>query len=472
MRFYIETFGCTSNFGNSRELAEALQEMGHTPSGLKEAEAVIVNTCAVTERTERKVLRRLRELEGERLVVAGCLAKALPESIHGIICRKVMGLLNGGQATALADLFGDSSSSRQAGQESMPNASLSCSPSSSPLCLPRSSAPASTHSASSHPTSSLPTSSQPTSSQPTSSLSTSPLLASNHCSLCSIVNVAEGCNGSCSYCIVRKARGGLKSRPPEEIIEQIKRVATAGAAEIQIAAQDTAAYGQDLGFSLAGLLQMASRVTGDFQLRVGMMNPDSILFQLEELIEAFSSPKVYKFLHIPLQSGSDEILQSMGRKYNSTDFLAVADAFRKEYEDITIITDIITGFPGEREDHFLESMRAIDRLQPDKVNVTRFSQRPGTGAAGMYDMPDRIKKDRSRAMTELWLDIAARRNLRYLGRLLPCLVVEAGKEGTVKARAANYLGVVVVGEKIPLGSRLMVEITECNSFYVSGRAVD
>ena len=452
MRFYIETFGCTSNFGNSQDLAEALQEMGHTPSSLKEAEAVIVNTCAVTERTERKVLRRLRQLEGERLVVAGCLAEALPDSISGISCRKVVGLLNGARATALADLFGDSPSRRQAGQESMPNASLSCSPSSSPSSLPQSSAPAS---------------SLPTSPHPTSSLSTSSL-----CSLCSIINVAEGCNGSCSYCIVRKARGRLKSRPPEEIIEQIKRVAADGAAEIQIAAQDTAAYGQDLGFSLARLLQMAAHVPGDFQLRVGMMNPDSILFQLEELIEAFSSPKVYRFLHIPLQSGSDEILQSMGRKYKAKDFLAVADAFRKKYEDITIITDIITGFPGEREEHFLESMRAIDRLQPDKVNVTRFSQRPGTGAARMYDMPDRIKKDRSRAMTELWLEIAARRNRRYLGRLLPCLVVESGKKGTVKARAANYLGVVVVGEKIPLGSRLMVEITGCNSFYVSGRAVD
>ncbi len=452
MRFYIETFGCTSNFGNSLDLAEALQEMGHTPSSLKEAEAVIVNTCAVTERTERKVLRRLRQLEGERLVVAGCLAEALPDSISGISCRKVVGLLNGARATALADLFGDSPSRRQAGQESMPNASLSCSPSSSPSSLPQSSAPAS---------------SLPTSPHPTSSLSTSSL-----CSLCSIVNVAEGCNGSCSYCIVRKARGRLKSRPPEEIIDQIKRVAAEGAAEIQIAAQDTAAYGRDLGFSLAGLLQMAARVPGDFQLRVGMMNPDSILFQLEELIEAFSSPKVYRFLHIPLQSGSDEILQSMGRKYRAKDFLAVADAFRKKYEDITIITDIITGFPGEREEDFMESIRAIDRLQPDKVNVTRFSCRPGTGAAGMYDMPDRIKKDRSRAMTELWLDIAARKNRRYLGRLLPCLAVEAGKGGTVKARAANYLGVVVVGENIPLGSRVMVEITGCNSFYVSGSAVD
>ena len=110
MRFYIETFGCTSNFGNSQDLAEALKDMGHNPSGLKEADMVIVNTCAVTERTERKVLRRLRQLEGERLVVAGCLAEALPDSIRGISCRKIMGLLNGARATALADLFGDSPS--------------------------------------------------------------------------------------------------------------------------------------------------------------------------------------------------------------------------------------------------------------------------------------------------------------------------------------------------------------------------
>ena len=108
MKFYIETYGCTANLGNSQDLARALQEMGHIPSSLHEADAVIVNTCAVTEKTERKVLRRLSLLQGERLIVAGCLPVAMPESISGISCRERLGLLNRSAAARISDLFNES----------------------------------------------------------------------------------------------------------------------------------------------------------------------------------------------------------------------------------------------------------------------------------------------------------------------------------------------------------------------------
>jgi len=287
---------------------------------------------------------------------------------------------------------------------------------------------------------------------------------------CAVVNISEGCNGSCSYCIVRKARGPLKSRSPEEVKAQVNELVGKGYVEMQISAQDTAAYGSDLGTNLAKLLERVAEVSGNFRVRVGMMNPSNILSQEKELIRAFHSPKIYRFLHIPVQSGSDAVLQSMGRKYNAHDFQSAVEAFRSEFPDITIITDIIAGFPGETDEHFQESLQLIDRLQPDKVNITRFSKRPGTPAALKYDMPDRIKKDRSREMTRLWLDIARERNRRYVGQIFSVLVTEQGREGTMKARAENYLGVLVAGKAF-LGERVTVEVVESNSLYVLGRAV-
>jgi MiaB-like tRNA modifying enzyme len=414
MRFYIETFGCTSNFGNSQDLAEALREMGHIPSGLKEADMVIVNTCAVTERTERKILRRLRQLEGERLVVAGCLAAAIPQSIQSLRCRGRLGPLRQGDAARIAALFDGWAVPSEHRHIDAPLRESS----------PRGES-------------------------------------------CGIVNVADGCNGSCSYCIVSKARGRLKSRPVEDVVFAVKRLAQLGTAEIQISAQDTAAFGSDLGSDLAGLLETLTEIPGDFMLRVGMMNPDSAQLIQDRLIEAFQSPKIYRFLHIPVQSGSNEVLKSMGRHYSVQDFIDIVKAFRSSIPDISINTDVIVGFPGETDEDFEESMSLIKRLQPDKVNITRFSPRPGTSAARLYDMPDRIKKDRSREMTRIWLEIAERRNSRYLGKVLHALVTECGRGKTMKARSANYAGIVIPGA-LDLGRWCQIKIMEATPYYLSG----
>jgi threonylcarbamoyladenosine tRNA methylthiotransferase CDKAL1 len=418
MKFYIETYGCTANFGNSQDMAEALQEMGHISSPLDEADAVIVNTCAVTEKTERKILRRLSLLQGKRLVVAGCLYTALPESIHLINCRERLGLLSRSAAGKIADLFDDSFSTKQFGV---------------PECAPHAPQVA---------------------------------LASRR-NLCGIVNVAAGCNGGCSYCIVRKARGKLVSRDPKEVVEAVQKLVGSGIAEVQLTAQDTAAYGLDRGTSLPELIDKVTDVPGRFMVRVGMMNPDTARPVLMELMQAFRSPKVYRFLHMPVQSGSNRILESMGRRYTAEDFLGIVDAFREKFQDLSIITDVIVGFPGETEEDFRQTLELIRLLQPDKVNVTRFSRRPGTRASLLYDMPDRIKKDRSRELTRLWLEIAGTRNHRYVGQVLDALVTECGRGATMKARSANYTGIVVSGAP-NLGSSCKIRIREANPFYLDG----
>jgi threonylcarbamoyladenosine tRNA methylthiotransferase CDKAL1 len=173
---------------------------------------------------------------------------------------------------------------------------------------------------------------------------------------------------------------------------------------------------------------------------------------------------------MPVQSGSDRILKSMNRRYSAEDFLRIVDYLRQSIDDISLITDVISGFPGETEDDFRETMGLLKTMQPDKVNITRYSSRPGTPASMLYDMPDRIKKDRSRELTRLWLEMAARRNIGYEGKALDVLVTERGRGNTMKARAMNYTGMVIEGEP-KLGSTIKVKVIGSNAFYLIGRAL-
>ena len=241
------------------------------PSSLDEADAVIVNTCAVTEKTERKIVRRLSLLQGERLIVAGCLPVAIPESVCRISCRERLGLLNRSSAARISEFYNDSHNYSDARSHDSP-------------------------------------------SQSQDFLMHSPALETGQ-DLCAVVNVAEGCNGSCSYCIVAKARGRLKSCTSEDVARKVEKLLARGTVEVQVSAQDTAAYGLDIGTNLGQLLERLAVIPGDFMLRVGMMNPNSALLIKDQLLRAFRSPKIYSFLHIPVQSGSDKILRGMGRRY-------------------------------------------------------------------------------------------------------------------------------------------------------------
>ncbi|MCJ7443636.1 MAG: radical SAM protein [Methanotrichaceae archaeon] len=159
------------------------------------------------------------------------------------------------------------------------------------------------------------------------------------------MNIAEGCIGACSYCIVRKARGELDSRRPDDIVESVKKLVKERMVEIQLAAQDTAAYALDIGTNLPELLQELIKNPGRFMIRVGMMIPTTAKPILKDLIEVIRSPKVYKFIHMPVQSGSDRILDTMGRGYLAEDFLRIIKSLREDFPEISLATDVIVGFP-------------------------------------------------------------------------------------------------------------------------------
>jgi tRNA A37 methylthiotransferase MiaB len=285
-----------------------------------------------------------------------------------------------------------------------------------------------------------------------------------------IVQLAQGCNGTCTYCITRKARGPLRSFPPNEIRSQVAAYAARGAAEIQLTAQDVSSYGTDIGMSLAGLLEVIGDPAGKYRIRVGMMNPATVMDDLDAIVRAFSAERIFRFVHLPVQSGSDTILERMGRRYTARDFCEIIAAFRKRYPEIMVMTDMIVGFPGETEEDFSASLDLIRRIRPNKVNVTRYSKRPFTPLSQVKDFPDSVKKDRSRIMLSCVERIYAEVNRPWLGREVPFIVTETIREGSVMARSPAYQG-IVINEDLPAGYEGRAVLKKDRKYFFIGERV-
>ena len=285
-----------------------------------------------------------------------------------------------------------------------------------------------------------------------------------------IVQLAQGCNGTCTYCITRKARGPLRSFLPDEIRRQVAAYAACGAAEIQLTAQDVSSYGKDIGLSLAGLLNGIGDLPGNYRIRVGMMNPATVRHDLDAIVESFSSERIFRFVHLPVQSGSDTILERMGRQYTVRDFCTIIAAFRKRYPEITVMTDMIAGFPGETEEDFSASLDLIRRILPNKVNVTRYSKRPFTPLSQEKDILDSVKKDRSRIMLSCSEQVYAEVNRPWLGREVSFIVTETIRKGSVMARSPSYQG-IVINEDLPAGYEGRVVLKKDRKYFFLGERV-
>jgi len=215
-----------------------------------------------------------------------------------------------------------------------------------------------------------------------------------------IIVASSGCLSDCSYCSVKFARGKLRSCPIGELAKEAETLVRDGCKEIQITSQDNGCYGADIGANLAELVEAVSAVPGDFKIRVGMMNPTYVREPklLAALIAAYKHPKVSKFLHLPVQSGSDRILKLMKRGYSMADFEKIIAEFRKELPDIFVSTDVIAGFPGETDEDFEATMKLIKRVKPNKVNLSKYGARPNTEAAEMEQLPNETVSERSRKL--------------------------------------------------------------------------
>lgn len=285
-----------------------------------------------------------------------------------------------------------------------------------------------------------------------------------------IVSISEGCAGNCSYCIVKIARGNLRSYSLEAILKNVRNALAAGAREILITSQDVGAYGMDTGIRLPVLLKEILRIEGDYRIRLGMMNPFSIADILPEMIETFKDPRIYRFIHIPVQSGSDRILKLMNRPYTSDEYRRIVSTLRDSVPDITLSTDYIVGFPYESIEDFDMTLDDLMSTRPLKVNITRYSRRPGTAAALMPDTLERTKKERSRKLTALHHEITSSFMRSMIGKRLKVQVTEEGKPGTVIARDGSY-NMVVIKTPLQPGANVEVEISGSGTTYMVGRVV-
>ncbi|GAB3418784.1 tRNA (N(6)-L-threonylcarbamoyladenosine(37)-C(2))-methylthiotran sferase [Haloparvum alkalitolerans] len=414
--YHIETYGCTSNRGESREIERALRDGGHHPAeGPADADVAILNTCTVVEKTERNMLRRAEELQEETadLVVTGCMALAQGEQFR--------------EAGIDAEVLH---------WDEVPDHVLNgeC---------------------------------------PTVTPDTEPVLDG----VVGILPIARGCMSNCSYCITKFATGRVDSPSVEENVEKARALVHAGAKEIRITGQDTGVYGWDDGErKLPELLDRICDIDGEFRVRLGMANPGGIHGIHEELADVFAeNEKLYDFVHAPVQSGSDEVLESMRRQHRVDKFREVVETFDDRLDEWTLSTDFIVGFPTETSADHERSMDLLREVRPEKINVTRFSKRPGTDAADMKGLGGTVKKERSKAMSELKMEVVGEAYESMVGTEREVLVVEEGTGDSVKCRDSAYRQIIVQNAPdrgVEVGDVLDVEVTGHNTVYAFADPVD
>ncbi|ASJ10597.1 threonylcarbamoyladenosine tRNA methylthiotransferase [Thermococcus sp. P6] len=423
VRVHVETYGCARNRADAEIMEAILLDAGYElVESPEKADYVVVNTCAVKDPTERHMSKRIKELlnSGKKVIATGCLPHVNPAAIDPRVSAilGVKSIDRIAEAVSLAER-GEKLVSVEGWRERNPDK----------LLFPR--------------------------------------LWKE--SVAFTVPIAEGCLGGCTYCATRFARGVLKSYRPELVVRWVKEALARGYREIRLSAEDTGCYGFDIGTNLAELLDEITAIEGDFRIRVGMMNPDHVLDMLDELLEAYLNPKVYRFLHLPVQSGDDGVLRRMGRGYTVEEFEEIVRAFRRRIPHLNLNTDVIVGFPGEDDEAFKNTLELVERVRPDKVNVSRYSPRPGTVAARWKQLPGWKVKERSRTLHRLRLRIAHEINETYLGREVEVLVHGEGKKGGVEGRTFNYKEIILdSGEP---GEFLRARVDQAGSTYLKGTAL-
>lgn len=288
------------------------------------------------------------------------------------------------------------------------------------------------------------------------------------------INIMFGCNNFCSYCIVPYVRGRERSRQPEDIIKEIENAVADGVVEIMLLGQNVNSYGKNLEhpMSFADLLRRICQIDGLERVRFMTSHPKDLS---DELITVMAEePKICKHLHLPLQSGSTEILTKMNRHYTKEDYLKLVDKLRNACPDISLTTDIIVGFPGETEADFLETLDVVEKVGYDSAYTFIYSKRTGTPAAVMENqVPDEVVKDRFNRLLERVQTIAAKVCSRHEGTVQQVLVEEVNHQDDtlVTGRMSNNTVVHFKGDASLIGKIVPVHLLSCKNFYYMGEAV-
>lgn len=436
LTFCVNTFGCQMNARDSEKLVGILEEIGYTEGETEDADFVIYNTCTVRENANNKVYGRLGYLHNKKkknpqmmIGLCGCMMQEKhvvdtikskykfvdlvfgTHNIYKFAELLVRALLS---ETMVVDIWDDTDKI----VEDLP--------------------------------------------------------IERKYTFKSGVNIMFGCNNFCSYCIVPYVRGRERSRNPEDIIREITHLVEDGVVEIMLLGQNVNSYGKNLDnpITFAELLQRVEQIPGLRRIRFMTSHPKDLS---DELIETISkSKKVCKHLHLPLQSGSTEILKKMNRRYSKEEYLLLVDKIRQRIPNIAITTDIIVGFPGETEEDFLETMDVVKKVKYDSAFTFIYSKRTGTPAAAMDEqIPQEVVKDRFDRLLACVQEISQKKAEGLTGQTQDVLVEEInGQDDTlVTGRLSNNAVVHFPGNADLIGQILPVKLVECKGFYYLGERV-
>ena len=422
MKVFIESYGCTFNKADGQIIAGVLQENDiDIVDSIDQADVIIVNTCYVKLPTENKIVYKIQKLQNEfpdkKIIIGGCMVEIDPEKLDkiGPNCswigphqlNKSADIVKG---TYCGDVVRESGFSKD-----------------SKVCVPK----------------------------------------VMDDSLIHIIQICEGCLGACTFCCTRFARGPLNSYPISDIKKEAQAAIENGACEIQLTAQDTAAFGRDSGEKLSDLIKEVANIKGDFRIRVGMMHPKNILDDVDEIIDAFKHPKVYDFIHLPVQSGSDKVLSDMRRGHNISQYMDIVSKFKKEIPDLTLAVDIIVGYPTEEDEDFDLTVKLLKEIKPSLIHLSKYQHRKGAISSSLKEIPHEVMKKRSKYLSQIKSEITEEENKHLVGTNQKVLVVEEGSKGGFIAKTNSYIPVIV--EDAELGSFVDVKITEATSTYLKSQ---
>ena len=422
LKVFVEGHGCSASFADTEIITGMVQNHGYKiVDDEGEADVSVLVTCSVKTVTEQKMMSRIRELSGDgsrKLVVAGCLSKAVPEKILRI--RSDLSLIGPNNLEGIVPAIEATISGRQF-------VSLE----SSRLIKPG-----------------------------------LPRVRRN--SVIGIVEISSGCLSSCTFCQVKLVKGTVFSYPEHQIVDEARSLIAQGAVEIWLTSTDNAAYGRDSKSTLPSLVRKIASLPGKFKVRLGMMNPLLTEKVLDELIDCLRLEKVFKFVHLPVQSGSDRVLNLMQRGYSVADFESMVACLRREVPYLTLSTDMIVGFPTESDSEFEESMDLLRRTRPDVLNLSRFGARDGTKAATMdRQISSTLAKKRSVEMASLARRIQGEINASWLGWRGSILIDEIVKGAVVGRNCAYKPCLIKYSEnhetELSLGTEVEVEISDSTS---------
>ena len=421
MKVYIESYGCTFNKADGQIMAGVLNENNiDLVDNIDDADVIIVNTCYVKLPTENKVIYKIQQLQEnfpeKKIIVGGCMVEIDPEKLNkvGPNCSWI----GPHQLNKTADVVTQTYCGevvRECGFSKESKVGVA---------------------------------------------------KVTDDSLIHIIQICEGCLGACTFCCTRFARGPLNSYPISDIVDEARQAIENGACEIQLTAQDTAAFGRDTGEKLSDLIKEVANLDGDFRVRVGMMHPKNILDSVDEIIEAIKLPKVYNFIHLPIQSGSDKVLKEMRRGHTIDQYLEIVDRFKSEIPDLTLATDIIVGYPTETDDDFLKTVDLLENVRPSLIHLSKYQHRKGAISSSLKEIPHETMKKRSKFLSEIKIEITQNENEELLDSHQNVLVVEIGSKGGFIAKTDSYIPVIV--DDVNLGDFVRVKITDATATYLKG----